>query len=99
MNIYINNIQIFDFKKNKNILNLKKKLNKKFVITNFGPFIYYLNIILYRIKIQKNRIKKTIKIIQIIYLKKIIARFEIINYIVIFKLIIIESQLQKKQID
>ena len=44
MSVYIDNIQIFRSKRSKEISKLKKKLYRRFVITDLGPYVGYLDI-------------------------------------------------------
>ena len=44
ISVYINNIQILDLKESRYIVDLKKKLQKKFAIINLDLYLYYLNI-------------------------------------------------------
>ena len=43
MSVYIDNIQIFRSKGSKEISKLKKKLYRRFVITNLGSYADYLD--------------------------------------------------------
>ena len=82
--MYIDDIQIYSLKGSRYIIELKQKLHKRFAITDLGLSTYYLNI-----EIQRDRTKRTIRVTQTTYLKKILARFNITNYIIVPILIIV----------
>jgi len=72
--IYVNNLLIVNFKSNTKLLKLKKKLVNRFKIINLKLCYYYLNI-----KITRNCNNRTLHLLQRIYIKKILKRFDILN--------------------
>ena len=94
VSVYVNNIQILGLKGSRYIANLKKKLYKKFVITNLDLYLYYLGM-----KIQRDRMTRIVRITQTTYLKKVLARFKMTLYVLTSTPIIIRSQLQVEVIN
>ena len=90
----MNDIQIYDPKKFKHIAKLKNNLRKRFAIIDLDLCLYYLNI-----KMQRDRVRETVRVTQITYLKKILTRFNISKYITTLTPMILNTQLQKKLIN
>ena len=74
INVYIDDIQIYGPRGSKHIPELKKELHIRFAMTELDPYTYYLSM-----EIQWDRNKRTVRITQTIYLKKVLARFDIFN--------------------
>ena len=94
VSVYVNDIQIYDSRGSKHISNLKKELNKRFAMIDLDLYSYYLNM-----KIQRNRVKRSVWITQSTYLKKVLARFNITNFVLVSTLIIVNIQLKEKSMN
>lgn len=94
VSVYVDDIQIYNSKKSKHIIELKQELSKRFVMTDLGPYTYYLGM-----KIQRNRFKRTVRVTQTIYLKKVLARFNMANCASVFTPMVVGTQLQEEKVD
>ena len=94
VSVYRNDIQIYDSRRSKHISNLKKELSKRFAIIDLDLCSYYLNM-----KIQRNRAKRSVRITQSTYLKKVLARFNMTNSALVSTSIIIDTQLKEKLVN
>ena len=92
--MYVNDIQIYDPRRSKHISNLKKELNKRFAIIDLDLCSYYLSM-----EIQRNRAKRSVRITQSTYLKKVLARFNMTNSAPVLTLIIVDTQLKEKLVN
>ena len=71
--IYVNDILLANFDKAE-IQRIKNKLYNKFEITNLGPYIYYLDIIVIR-----DHINRILRLNQKGYIKKFLEEYDIIS--------------------
>lgn len=71
-NKFINNIKIIDIKKSKNIIKIKAKLAKRFLIIDLKLINFYFDL-----KIEKDKEKKIIKLFQLVYIDKIFFKFHL----------------------
>ena len=94
VSVYVNDIQIYDPRRSKHISNLKKELSKRFAIIDLDLCSYYLSI-----EIQRNRAKRSVRITQSTYLKKVLARFNMTNSAPVLTLIIVDTQLKEKLVN
>ena len=94
VSVYVNDIQIYDSRGSKHISNFKKELNKRFAMIDLDLCSYYLSM-----KIQRNRAKRSVRITQSTYLKKVLARFNMTNSALVSTSIIIDTQLKEKLVN
>ncbi len=94
VSVYVDDIQIYGPKGSNQIAALKKELNKRFAITDLGPSSYYLGM-----EIQRDRHAKTVRVTQITYLKKVLARFNMANCAPAPTPMVLGTQLQEELVD
>ena len=94
VSVYVNDIQIYDPRGSKHISDLKKELSKRFTMIDLDSYSYYLSM-----EIQRNRAKRSVRIIQSTYLKKVLARFNMTNSASVSTSIIINTQLKEKLVN
>ena len=61
---------------------------------DFDLYSYYLSM-----EIQRNRAKRSVRIIQSTYLKKVLARFNMANSVLVSTSIIVDTQLKEKSVN
>ena len=94
VSVYVNDIQIYNPRGSKHISNLKKELSKRFAMTDLDLYLYYLSM-----EIQRNRAKRSVRITQSTYLKKVLARFNMTNSALVSTSIIVDTQLKEKLVN
>ena len=92
--MYVNDIQIYDPRESKHISDLKEELSKRFAITDLDSYSYYLNM-----EIQRNRVKRSVRITQSTYLKKVLARFNMANSAPVPTPMVVGTQLEEESVD
>ena len=94
VSVYVDDIQIYGPRGSKHISDLKEELSKRFAMTDLGSCSYYLGM-----EIQRNRAKRSVRITQSTYLKKVLARFNMANFAPVSTLIIVGTQLEEESVD
>lgn len=91
VSVYVDDIQIYGPKGSPHIAALKSELHKRFAMTDLGHCQYYLGM-----EIQSNRAKRTVRITQTTYLKKVLARFGLTNCTPVATPMVVGTQLQEE---
>ena len=94
VSVYVDDIQIYGPKGSRHIIELKQELHKRFAMTDLGPSTYYLGM-----EIQRDRAKRTVRVTQTTYLKKVLARFNMTNCTIVPTPMVVGTQLQEELID
>ena len=94
VSVYVDDIQIYGPRGSKHIPELKKELHIRFAMTELGPCTYYLGM-----EIQRDRNKRTVRITQTTYLKKVLARFGMSNCASAPTPMVAGTQLQEETVD
>ena len=68
--VYVDDIQIYGPKGSKHVTALKEDLHKRFAMTDLGASMAYLGM-----EIQRNRLRRTVRVTQTAYLRKVLSRF------------------------
>ena len=94
VSVYVDDIQIYGPKGSKHIKELKKELTKRFSMTDLGPSTYYLGM-----EIQRDRTKRTVRVTQTTYLRKVLDRFNMANCAPVPTPMVMGTQLEAEVID
>ena len=94
VSVYVDDIQIYGPKGSKHIAELKQDLRKRFAMTDLGPSSHYLGM-----EIQRNRARRTVRVTQTSYLKKVLARFNMSNCASAPTPMVLGTQLQEELVD
>ena len=90
----MDDIQIFGPKGSKHVTALKAELHKRFAMTDLGASMAYLGM-----EIQRNRLKRTVRVTQTAYLRKVLARFGMTTCASVPTPMVAGTQLQEEVVD